>query len=146
MRACAHAEVWTWGRGEYGRLGLGDRHGGSKLRPQKVGGALQGVRVVQAACGGSHTAALTEHGHIFTWGRASFGRLGTGTLTRDALSPVEAVLPGQPLCAVQCCCPALACLAVAALLISLLTVMNFLCSMIVWHDRLAMHQPLCLYA
>ena len=25
-----------WGRGEYGRLGLGDKSGSSKLRPQKV--------------------------------------------------------------------------------------------------------------
>lgn len=31
------AEVYVWGRGEYGRLGLGDRTGSSKLRPQKVG-------------------------------------------------------------------------------------------------------------
>jgi len=29
-------EVYAWGRGEYGRLGTGDRSGSSKLRPQKV--------------------------------------------------------------------------------------------------------------
>jgi hypothetical protein len=30
-------EVFVWGRGEYGRLGLGDKTGSSKPRPQKVG-------------------------------------------------------------------------------------------------------------
>ncbi len=29
-------EVFMWGRGEYGRLGLGDKSGSSKLRPAKV--------------------------------------------------------------------------------------------------------------
>lgn len=29
-------EVYVWGRGEYGRLGLGDKVGSSKLRPTKV--------------------------------------------------------------------------------------------------------------
>lgn len=91
---CAFAEVWTWGRGEYGRLGLDDRHGESKLRPQVVQGKLQNRRVVQAACGGSHTVVLTEHGHILTWGRGSFGRLGTGKECKDALAPVEVKLPG----------------------------------------------------
>ncbi|KAK9811056.1 hypothetical protein WJX73_009758 [Symbiochloris irregularis] len=87
-------EVWTWGRGEYGRLGIGDRHGESKLKATRVQGRLAGQRVVQATCGGSHTAVLTEHGRIYTWGRASFGRLGVGNTSRDAVSPVEILLPG----------------------------------------------------
>lgn len=29
-------EVYVWGRGEYGRLGLGDKSGSSKLRPTLV--------------------------------------------------------------------------------------------------------------
>ena len=32
------AEVFIWGRGEYGRLGLGDRNGSSKLRATHVPG------------------------------------------------------------------------------------------------------------
>ena len=38
ISACHCAEVYVWGRGEYGRLGLGDRTGSSKLRPTRVKG------------------------------------------------------------------------------------------------------------
>ncbi len=56
---------------------------------------MQGLRAVQASCGGTHTMALTDTGRLFVWGRASFGRLGLGS-ERDALSPVEVFLPGEP--------------------------------------------------
>ncbi|KAL3132366.1 hypothetical protein ABBQ32_008942 [Trebouxia sp. C0010 RCD-2024] len=87
-------EVYVWGRGEYGRLGLGDKGGSSRLRPCKVK-AIEGHRVVQASCGGTHTMVLTAEGRIFGWGRGSFGRLGTG-LQKDCYSPVEIFLPGGP--------------------------------------------------
>lgn len=41
------AEVFVWGRGEYGRLGLGDRSGSSRLRATLVK-AMEGHSVVQA--------------------------------------------------------------------------------------------------
>ncbi len=44
----AHGQVYVWGRGEYGRLGVGDRTGSSKLRPHKVVG-LEGHLVVQVS-------------------------------------------------------------------------------------------------
>ncbi|GIL50419.1 hypothetical protein Vafri_6548 [Volvox africanus] len=86
-------EVWVWGRGEYGRLGLGDRSGSSKLRPQKVRG-LEAHVVVQVAAGGSHTLALTSTARLFVWGRGAFGRLGLGDPERDCYHPVECALPG----------------------------------------------------
>jgi alpha-tubulin suppressor-like RCC1 family protein len=67
------AEVYVWGRGEYGRLGLGDRAGSSRLRPQKVR-ALEGQRVVEGSCGGTHTMVVTDAGRCFIWGRGAFGR------------------------------------------------------------------------
>jgi Regulator of chromosome condensation (RCC1) repeat len=87
-------EVFVWGRGEYGRLGLGDKSGSSKLRPAKVW-ALEGVKMVQVSCGGSHTLGVTADGKAWAWGRGSFGRLGTGE-ERDAITPVEVKLPGGP--------------------------------------------------
>ncbi len=87
-------EVFVWGRGEYGRLGLGDKSGASKLRPTKVEG-LEGHCVVEASCGGTHTLVVTDGGRIFVWGRGSFGRLGTGN-EQNYFGPVEVELPGGP--------------------------------------------------
>ncbi|KAK9819733.1 hypothetical protein WJX72_001724 [[Myrmecia] bisecta] len=87
-------EVYVWGRGEYGRLGLGDKSGSSRLRASKVR-AMEGHKVVQASCGGTHTCVLTAEARLFTWGRGSFGRLGTNS-QKDCYSPVEVLLPGGP--------------------------------------------------
>jgi len=84
-------EVYTWGRGEYGRLGVGDQSGSVKLRPCHVS-AMAGHCVVQASCGGTHTMMVTSEGRMFVTGRGSFGRLGRGT--RDRYSPIEVELPG----------------------------------------------------
>ncbi|EFN58370.1 hypothetical protein CHLNCDRAFT_20698, partial [Chlorella variabilis] len=73
MAISAEGEVYVWGRGEYGRLGLGDRTGSSKLRPQKVK-TLEGHRVVEGSCGGTHTMVVTDEGRCFIWGRGAFGR------------------------------------------------------------------------
>ena len=47
VRVHAGAEVFVWGRGEYGRLGLGDRSGSSKLRATPVAFREPDTRVVQ---------------------------------------------------------------------------------------------------
>ena len=57
--------VYTWGRGDDGRLGHGDT--GWKYVP-KITQALQGQMVVQVTCGSYHTAAVTEEGTLYTWG------------------------------------------------------------------------------
>ncbi|KAL6774315.1 hypothetical protein ACKKBG_A24525 [Auxenochlorella protothecoides x Auxenochlorella symbiontica] len=88
-------EVYVWGRGEYGRLGVGDRSGTSRLRPTLLTQGLEGRRVVQASCGGTHTAVVTDEGRCFIWGRAAFGRLGSGH-AQDLLAPAELALPGGP--------------------------------------------------
>ena len=50
---CIAAEVYVWGRGEYGRLGLGDKGGSSRLRPCKVK-AIEDHRVVQVCIFNPH--------------------------------------------------------------------------------------------
>lgn len=90
----AEGEVYIWGRGEYGRLGLGDKSGSSKLRPTKIA-SLEGLKVVEASCGGTHSMVVTEDGRAFIWGRGGLGRLGTGD-EKDRYSPVEVKLPGGP--------------------------------------------------
>ena len=90
----SEGEVYMFGRGEYGRLGLADKTGSSKLRPAKIR-TIEGAKMVQVSCGGSHTLGVDASGKAWAWGRGSFGRLGTGE-QRDALSPVEVNLPGGP--------------------------------------------------
>uniref|UniRef100_A0A0G4IC16 EGF-like domain-containing protein n=1 Tax=Chromera velia CCMP2878 TaxID=1169474 RepID=A0A0G4IC16_9ALVE len=63
--------------GEVGR-GAGEASGnGDEWRPQAVEG-LQGERVLGVACGGGHSAAWTENGSLFMWGRGGNGQLGQG--------------------------------------------------------------------
>ncbi|KAG2530749.1 hypothetical protein BBO99_00000625 [Phytophthora kernoviae] len=66
-------DCYAFGRGEYGRLGLGDTK--SRTRPHLVK-ALQGKTVIQAACGGSHTLFVTSDGIAYVAGRPDHGRLG----------------------------------------------------------------------
>mmetsp|Transcript_18157 Transcript_18157/g.23892 ORF Transcript_18157/g.23892 Transcript_18157/m.23892 type:complete len:547 (+) Transcript_18157:211-1851(+) len=71
-------EVFTWGRGDDGRLGHGDN--GWKYVPRPVQ-ALAGKVVVQITCGSYHTAAVTEGGELYTWGGGMYGKLGHGNET-----------------------------------------------------------------
>ena len=50
----------------------------NRHRQPKLLESLLGLGVRQVSCGGQHAAVLTDDGVLFTWGRASFGRLGHG--------------------------------------------------------------------
>ena len=69
--------LYTWGLGDYGRLGHGDTQ--AQLKPKKVK-TLEFCRVAQIACGSrdAQMMALTEDGRVFTWGDGDFGKLGHG--------------------------------------------------------------------
>lgn len=34
--------------------------------------------IVDIACGGFHSAAISRYGHLYTWGKGRYGRLGHG--------------------------------------------------------------------
>jgi len=57
-------EVFTWGRGDDGRLGHGCN--GWKYVP-RITQSLTGQVVVQVTCGSYHTAAVTGNGDLYTW-------------------------------------------------------------------------------
>ena len=57
-------EVYTWGRGDDGRLGHGDN--GWKYVPRMTR-SLAGQVVTQVTCGSYHTAAVTGNGDLYTW-------------------------------------------------------------------------------
>lgn len=68
-------QLFTWGCGKQGRLGLGNEE--DVLHPTEVV-ALSNMRVCQVSAGESHCAAITQAGKVYVWGNGSYGRLGTG--------------------------------------------------------------------
>lgn len=71
-------ELYTWGRGSFGRLGLGTTE--DQLTPALVSGGLAGCTVVDAACGSgdAHSMAVTDTGAVYSWGDGEYGKLGRG--------------------------------------------------------------------
>jgi alpha-tubulin suppressor-like RCC1 family protein len=57
--------IFTWGRGEYGQLGHGDR---SSVMLPKLVECLLPHKIRQLSLGTSHSAAITDNGLVFTWG------------------------------------------------------------------------------
>ncbi|KAJ8637038.1 hypothetical protein MRB53_011305 [Persea americana] len=70
---CSSGKLFTWGDGEKGRLGHGDKE--TKLVPTCVA-ALVDPNFCQVACGHSMTVALTTSGHVYTMGSTVCGQLG----------------------------------------------------------------------
>ena len=62
-------ELWACGKGAQGGLGLNDEHG--RLVPTRVDPQhFAHAPISAAAAGGSHSAAVTARGALYTWGRA----------------------------------------------------------------------------
>nr|XP_016467281.1 PREDICTED: uncharacterized protein LOC107789916 [Nicotiana tabacum] len=70
---CSSGKLFTWGDGDKGRLGHGDKE--SKLVPTCVA-ALVEPNFCQVSCGHSLTVALTTSGHVYTMGSPVYGQLG----------------------------------------------------------------------
>ncbi|KAL2941865.1 Ultraviolet-B receptor UVR8 [Bienertia sinuspersici] len=68
-------EVYGWGWGRYGNLGLGDRK--DRLVPEKVP-EIDGIKMILVACGWRHTITVTSSGSIYTYGWSKYGQLGHG--------------------------------------------------------------------
>jgi E3 ubiquitin-protein ligase HERC2 len=67
--------VYSWGDGDYGKLGRGGNEG-SKV-PKKIE-SLSGKGVIKLLCGSQFSMALTSQGHVYTWGKGDYYRLGHG--------------------------------------------------------------------
>lgn len=78
--------VFMLGQGDIGQLGLGENMVERK-KPYPVGGALSGLNIIQVACGGMHTIALTDEGKVYTWGCNDEGSLGRTTSEGEEYSP-----------------------------------------------------------
>jgi|LauGreDrversion4_2_1035121.scaffolds.fasta_scaffold151221_2 alpha-tubulin suppressor-like RCC1 family protein len=69
--------LYTWGSGQYGRLGHGfdtDEH---------VPKAVEGVEAVQVTCGAFHTLAVTRGGGVVGFGQGRYGKIGVNRADKD---------------------------------------------------------------
>ncbi|KAM7412744.1 hypothetical protein PAMA_020224 [Pampus argenteus] len=82
MAVLDNGEIYGWGYNCNGQLGLGNN--GNQQTPCRIA-ALQGINIVQVACGYAHTLALTDEGFVYAWGANSYGQLGTGNKSNQAL-------------------------------------------------------------
>lgn len=73
-------EIYCFGGGSCGQLGFGDilqmpldvDRCPFMPVPKKIE-SLNGVVVIQLACGDSHSMALTKEGYVYAWGEATLG-------------------------------------------------------------------------
>jgi len=79
-------KVYTLGREDYGRLGLGEKCG-EKAMPTLVP-ALKDMTCTNVAAGGCVTFAVATDGSVYSWGMGSNNQLGTGE-EEDLFEPVK---------------------------------------------------------
>jgi alpha-tubulin suppressor-like RCC1 family protein len=63
--------------------------------------SLNGVNVIDIACGESHTCALTSDGDVYTWGSGQIGQLGHGDFHRQSL-PIKVANINEKIVQVAC--------------------------------------------
>lgn len=89
MALSADGMVFTWGRGDDGQLGLGNRKSADK--PHAVASLTERKVVVrEVACGRVHSVAVSSDGDVYSWGCGEEGATGLGAASLDS---VVAVLP-----------------------------------------------------
>jgi alpha-tubulin suppressor-like RCC1 family protein len=77
-------QLWTWGYGGSGRLGIN----ATTDRSTPVTTFAGGTNWKQVSSGGSHTAAIKTNGTLWTWGNGSDGELGINATT-NRNTPVQ---------------------------------------------------------
>ncbi|KAJ1478583.1 regulator of chromosome condensation 1/beta-lactamase-inhibitor protein II, partial [Baffinella frigidus] len=93
-------EVLAWGENKYSQCGTS---GTTPVARPVFLGALLGVRIRSVACGGAHSAVISETGKIYSWGMGASGQLGHGARAQVALpTPIAALSAGTRILATTC--------------------------------------------
>ena len=92
-------KVFTWGLSSSGQCGHGDPN---DVPIPKAIRSLSGKSVKLVSCAEHHSAAVSEQGILYTWGRGHNGRLGHGCTTNElSPKPVESLF-GQHVVQASC--------------------------------------------
>ncbi|XP_067356937.1 probable E3 ubiquitin-protein ligase HERC3 isoform X1 [Channa argus] len=91
--------VFGWGRNDCGQLGLGDTTDRDTPTPVHC---LNMKKTVHISCGKDHTATLTKHGVVFTFGSGQCGQLGHNSYCDELRPRVVAELWGSKVTKIAC--------------------------------------------
>ena len=86
------ANVYVFGKGEMAELGLGPAANARVVKRPRINHLLlpDKVGVVQMACGGMHSLALTKDGKVYSWGVNDQGALGRETKWEAPIKDADA--------------------------------------------------------
>ena len=71
--------VYSWGAGMQGQLGLGEERSSVDIPHEVI--ELEDKNIVQVHANGDMSAALTDEGEIYVWGKSKGGSFGTSFST-----------------------------------------------------------------
>ncbi|CAI5667999.1 unnamed protein product [Oreochromis niloticus] len=91
--------VFSWGRNDCGQLGLGDTKDRHTPAPVQC---LNMKKAQRISCGQDHTAILTKHGAVFTFGSGQHGQLGHNSLRNELRPRLVAELWGAKVTKITC--------------------------------------------
>ncbi|XP_027837521.2 probable E3 ubiquitin-protein ligase HERC1 [Aphis gossypii] len=93
-------EVYSWGDGDYGKLGHGDV--ATHKEPKLIQGPFIGKVIELVSAGYRHSAAVTSDGQLYTWGEGDHGRLGHGDCNPRFIPTLVKSLSDMPVGYVAC--------------------------------------------
>ncbi len=77
-------QVFTWGSGEFGRLGFKTETKQQKI-PKQINFYSE-CEIKKVSLGNYHAVALTTNGEVFSWGRGVSGQLGHNKMNNEVFN------------------------------------------------------------
>ncbi|XP_020100961.1 ultraviolet-B receptor UVR8 [Ananas comosus] len=99
MALTSDGQVWSWGANS--NFELGRENNTSDWRPKPIQ-SLENVHIVQIACGGYHTLALTDKGEVLSWGHGGHGQLGHPSIQNQKNPIVIEALANERIVYIAC--------------------------------------------
>ena len=95
----AERQVYAWGRGEFGQLGLG--HDNNETEPRLIDTLAQQGAVLTLAAGENHSLACLDSGEVWSWGYGQQGQLGHGEGKNEKLPKLLSFFTQRNIAVVQ---------------------------------------------